>query len=126
MANSASKFLVVGTPDTHVRDQVRDLSHLETLLVRSHHLHSGIVWIAILRTEVLEALQRRLGSDLPRIIGDYQNRVAIKVRSRQTLSDLAIDTNSIARITKQLSCFGILVANNQLGNLERSSMGETN
>src|SRR4029078_1708606 len=131
----------------HVGNEIGDLTHLFAL-------HSRIRLIAVLEfdltclsvvyaaidgthtiigpiltpsVEPLQSFKRGGTFDLALIVRDHQDRISIKVRSRETLCHGVMDSNRILSCSTQklLGCRDTIVYG-QLRNLESAAMREPN
>src|ERR1044072_7594141 len=141
MTNSSCKLVMRCTMNRHVGDQIRDVTHLMALAIGIRTLRTvfdslggsivpttingqhTIIRFVNLRIEVLELPQRRFMYDLLTSVGNHNNMITIKVRTRQMLCYLGMDQHCIWDIgTKNLPSIPITVVNRQFRNLKRTRM----
>ena len=90
-------LVLIGTLDTHVSDEVRDLTHLCLSALLSHLLHAITVWILTLSIKALHTPEGFACLDTTCVVRDSNDCVTIEVCTRQLLCYISIDTNSIGR-----------------------------
>src|SRR5207248_1954381 len=121
--NCSSELGMCCSTNRHIRDQVRDCTHLLALLFGRH---SGNIAafrnLVVLRIEILETLEWRFSLDLSVVVRNNQNGVAIEVRTGQTSSDVTVDTDGILGLTEKLLGFGMSVVHGELRDLELPTM----
>src|SRR6185503_12511437 len=88
--NCSSKLGRVGSLNRHVCDEVGYHTHLNLLGSSTHLRHPRISGIGALWIKPLQTLECRRRLDLPLIVGNYKDRVAVEVGAGQTLGHLAV------------------------------------
>ena len=137
--DSTSKLRFCRTKKCHVSNEVRDHTHLKlrvidffsvcTLIL--HISHTRLLCIFHLRVKAFQFPKWGFRSDAHpggcRVAGDDHNSIAIKVRSRQTLCNMSIDTDCICRgYANHFLCICLTIVNFQNGDLKRSAMWVSN
>ena len=134
MANCTGKFTSSRTFQCHVHNQIRDNAHLLLSISLRHNL--DMIRIAFrnlvfqFRVKAFQSIQLRSRGNLDLVLairGNDHDSIAIKVGTRQALSNLGIDANSILRVrTENALALGNLIVDLQNRNLERTTMRVTN
>ena len=114
MANRSCKFILCGTLQSHVSNQIRNDTHL--FLCVLHRLESTSRFSAILqfRVKSLKPLQRRSRCDFDLaftgVTGNDHNGIAIKISTGKAFRNLAVNTDGIFRcVTQNSASFCLLV-----------------
>src|SRR3954452_19562889 len=101
MPYSTRELVRVSTLNRHVGNQVSNIAHL-LLLTSWTNSDTSMDWIFLgrrclvaLRIKALQLLQRWCVRNVSTIVGDDHDRVAIKVRTRQSFRYFGMDEDSI-------------------------------
>src|SRR3954451_8515807 len=133
MPYSTRELVRVSTLNRHVSNQVSNIAHL-LLLTSWTNSDTPMNWIFLrrrclitLRIKAFQLLQWRCVRNVSTIVWDDHDRVAIKVRTRQSFRYFGMDENGIWRLAtlpqpEKLTCFSRLIIDRKFWDLEGTSV----